>query len=260
MSNSDLSKKVEKIGGRERAGRTKGLAAKVETSRIGGKKKAYSLDLRIHSPSALGYSNLEGIDTAPALVRLAKVKGLDAIGLVDFYDGAFVDRVVSAAVGTELVVVPGVEVRCKVGACDDVTLSCMFPEDYNSASIQIFLRSLGVPASAANNPTYILPHSLDRIIRAVEAEGGVILPSRIDKTPQRLNSLPILIEEYGFRAFDVVYPETAEYIKKRWPQRKIELLYSSSASALAQVGSRYSKMRLSNLSFAGIRDAVSRSI
>ncbi len=203
MTTSDLSKKIEKIPSRERAGRTKGLAAQVETSRI-GKRKAYSLDLRIHCPSALGYSNLEGIDTAPALVRLAKVKGLDVIGLVDFYTGAFVDRVVSAAAGSQLVVVPGVDIRCKVGSCDDVILSCMFPEDYNSASIQIFLKSLDVPESAANNPNFILPHSLERIIHAVEAEGGIILPSRIDKTPNRLAALAILIEEYGFRAFDVV--------------------------------------------------------
>jgi hypothetical protein len=72
--NRSLSAQVETIVVPD--GNAEGRAAKGKA-----RQKSYVLDLRIHSPASLGYLSIEGIDTAPALVRLAKVKGLDIIAV-----------------------------------------------------------------------------------------------------------------------------------------------------------------------------------
>ncbi len=244
---SALAKQVE------RCVETKASAAK------SSKLKKYVMDLRVHSPESLNYFGLEGIDTAPAMVSLAKVKGLDMIAVTDFYSARFVDRVVAAAKDTPVTIIPGVDIRCIVGACDDVVLTCLFPEDFSSNSIENFLSDLEIPSSAQGNANYLLRKPFERVLEVLELHGGVAIPSRIDMTPHRLSALPILVEKYGFRAFDLAYPETAQFLKRRFPKIKFQALTFSSANSLAQVGSRTAKVKMPIGGFAGVRDLVSRA-
>ena len=236
-----------------------GLKAKIEKTGGSGKKKGYVLDLRIHSPAALSYSNIEGIDTAPALVRLAKVKGLDVIGVTDFYDATFIDRIAIAAREASVVVIPGVDVRCVVGSCDDVVLTCLFPQQYSSAAIQEFITAIGVPEHARGNSDYVLRTPAMDVISAVEQRGGFILPARIDKTPNRLSAVPELVERFGFRTFDLAYTESDQFFKRRWPKVKFNLFSFSSASSLAQVGSRCEKVKMDVCTYDSVKSLVARS-
>jgi predicted metal-dependent phosphoesterase TrpH len=251
--NKPLSAQVETIvvpdGERERASRSdKGKA----------RQKSYVLDLRIHSPASLGYLSIEGIDTAPALVRLAKVKGLDVIAVTDFYSGKFIDRITDAAKGSPLTVIPGVAIRCAIGACDDVVLSCLFPEGFTGAQVESFLRSLDVPVTTAGDKSYLVRKSFEEILKAIEEHGGVALPSRMDKTPHRLAAIPALVEKYGFRAFDLAYADSTRYFKSKWPKIKFQLFSFSNAHALAQVGSRIAKVKMTEPGFTGIKAMVAR--
>jgi len=101
----------------------------------------YVVDLRVHSPTALGWRKVEGIDSAPAMVRLAKVKGLDVLALTDFYSGAFIDKVREAADCQDLLVLSGFDLRCQLGICDDAEFTCLLPDDYNSDLVQNLLKS-----------------------------------------------------------------------------------------------------------------------
>ncbi len=94
----------------------------------GNSKASYVLDLRVNSPIGNGFLNIEGLSSAPAIVRLSKVKGLDVIAITDLYSGAFIDELVSAARSSQLTVIPGVSLRCRVGLCDDIIISCLFSE------------------------------------------------------------------------------------------------------------------------------------
>ena len=152
-------------------------AVAVRPSGSSSKGRNCLLDLRIHTPASQGYLSLGGIDTAPALVRLAKVKGLDMIGLTDFYSAAFVDRVAEAAKSTGLTVLPGTVIRARVGSCNDCILTCLFPETTNGAQVQSFLTALGVPASAAGDRNYLVDRSFKEILQLLEARGGIALPS-----------------------------------------------------------------------------------
>ena len=245
--------KIEKSGSNTNKSK---LSAKIEHE---GTKKGYVMDLRIHSPSSLGYMALEGIDTAPALVRLAKVKGLDVIAVTDYFTGCYIDRVREAAKTTPVTVIPGVVIRCVMAGCNDVLLLCLFPDSFRSKEVEEFLRDLGVPESAAGNANYLLERPFEEVLSKIDAVGAVAIPTTMDKTPYRKSAIPDLVEKYGFRVFDLsYYSDSVLYFKKMWPHIKFHLLSFSSANALAQVGNRNSKVKMSAPDFLGLKSVAAR--
>jgi PHP family Zn ribbon phosphoesterase len=225
------------------------------------RRKSYQIDLRIHSPTSLAYLGIEGIDTAPAMVRLAKVKGLDLISITDYYSARYIDRVLEAAAETKITVLPGVVIRAALKECNDVNLTVFFPEEKNSHVVTEFLKALKVPQTAEGSLDYIVGGAFSEVIKTIEEFGAICIPSRMDKTPYRKMALPILIEEYGFRAFDLAYyPDSITYFKKNWPNHQFELMSFSNANALAQVGSRISKVKMHQPGFNGLRELIARTI
>ncbi|RMD86620.1 MAG: hypothetical protein D6808_02920 [Candidatus Dadabacteria bacterium] len=244
------------------AGRKRSLRGKIEkkvvSSRRSKRRKSYTVDLRVHTPASSGYFGIEGLDTAPAMISLAKVKGIDVIAVTDFYSGAYVDRLIEASQGSPITIIPGVDIRCSLNVCRDMVLTCLFQEDFGSAQINALLTRLGVPESAYGDRSYIVQREFDEIVNEVEKVGGRVIPSRMDKTPQRLSVLPLLVEKYGFRTFDLAYADSKEYFKKRWPRIKFNLFSFSNANSLAQLGSRTAKLMMHVEGFVGIKDLVAR--
>jgi hypothetical protein len=232
------------------------LSQQIEKSKT--RQKSYVMDLRVQSPASMGYLGVEGLDSAPAIVRLAKVKGLDVIAITDFYSGEFIDRMVTAAKSSPLTVIPGVSVRCRVKTCSDVVISCLFPESITSQGISEFLRELQVPEDARGNPDYVITASIDQLLHSLASRNGVAIPSRLDKTPHRMSIIPELVETYGFRAFDLAYADSSAYFKKRWPKLKFQLFTFSDANALAQIGSRNAKVKMPTPGFEGLKELISR--
>ncbi len=221
--------------------------------------KTYTLDLRIHSPVALGHFGMDGVDTIPALVRLAKNKGLDVIAVTDFYNGDSVDRVKSAASNCELIVIPGVDIRASIKECNDIQLTCLFPEAITTANVEQFLADLHVPAAAKGRRDFIVPLELAEILKVVDAHGGACFPSRMDKTPARMGAIPSLVETYGFRAFDLAYTDSSRFFELRWPKTKFNLFSFSNANALAQVGSRSARVKLDTPNYQSLSQLVRRA-
>ena len=223
------------------------------------RRKSYTMDLRIHSPTSLGYLGIQGIDTAPALVRLAKVKGLDVIAVTDFYSGDYIDKVADAAIDSPVTLLPGLAIRVALPVCDDIVLTTIFPEQFRTSDVNEVLKKLKVPASARGDNSFIVPLEFEKTLKILESYNGIVVPSRMDKTPYRREALATLIEDFGFRAFDLAYyPESIEYFKARWPKMKFQLLSFSNANALAQVGSRISKVKMANPGFAGLKTVIER--
>jgi hypothetical protein len=234
------------------------LAGKIEKTR--STKNNYVLDLKVNSPASLGYLHIDGLESAPAMVRLSRVKGLDVIAITDLYSGEFIDSLIAAAKDAPLTVIPGVSLRCRVGRCDDIILSCLFPETTTSAGIAAFLQALNIPPQAKGNVNFVVAQSLDQVLHTLEGFQGVAIPTRVDKTPTRMAVLSDLVETYGFRAFDLTYVDSAALFKRRWPKIKFQLFSFSDAYALAQIGSRSARVKLPTPGFAGIRQIVARHI
>ena len=235
------------------------LSQQIEKTQSRGCKKSYTLDLGIHSPASLGYFNVNGLDTAPALVRLAKVKGLDVIAITDFFSGSFIDKITEAAKGSSVTVIAGVNLRCRLGECTDVVLTCLFPEGSTRRSIEEFLQALEVPASVHGNSEYVLTIPFERILSTIDTFQGVAFPSRMDKTPQQTHVIPLLVEKYGFRAFDLAYADSSNMFRSRWPGVKFLFFSFSNAKALAQIGSRMVKVKMMQPGFNGIKELVTRA-
>jgi hypothetical protein len=235
------------------------LAARIERIKVeDNPDRAMIMDLRIHTPSSLAHMKVEGVDTAPALVRIAKVKRLDIIAITDFHSGSSIDAVVRAAAESNLKVIPGVTLRCSLPPCDDVTLIVLFPEQFASAQVDTFLNNLGVPQDRKGDATYIVTTPFKEVVSLIEVHGGIAIPTRLDRTPQQRQIIPRLVEEYGFKAFDLAHEESAEFFSQRWPKQKFRLFSFSNANVLAQVGSRIGKIRMDEPGFLGIKQAIER--
>src|SRR5688572_10321035 len=109
--NSTLSDSVctEIVADDEARGLSQQIEKITKPERSKPRQKSYVMDLRVHTPESLGYFGIDEIDTAPALVRLAKVKGLDVIAITDFFSADFIDRIMAAAKDSPLTVIPGVD-------------------------------------------------------------------------------------------------------------------------------------------------------
>ena len=222
------------------------------------KGRRYTVDLRIHTPGTLGFFSTGGVAAAPALVRLAKVKGLSIIGLTDWYNASYIDAVKETAEQSKITVIPGVDIKCKISECDEIAIIALFPETHSSAEVFRVLEELGVPSSAYGRPDYCIDLSFSEVIKIVEKNEGVIIPSRVDKTPYRHLAIPALVEEYGIHAFDLVHPDNPQFFKENWPSGGFTFFSFSNANALGQIGSRTSDLRLSNAGFQGIKELVQR--
>ena len=215
--------------------------------------KSFLMDLRIQSPEALGSLGLGNLDIAPALIRLARAKGLDVIGVADQFSAKFVDQAVAASRGSGVTVIPGVVVRSKLGVCDDVNLLCLFDTETSTSQIHEFLFSIGVTENDLGSKRLILNTDLKKILSEAEQRGAICIPTRMDKTPYTILAIPELVESYGFRTFDLCYPESTKQFKLRWPKLKFQFLSFSNANSLAQVGSRAAKLKLTAADFASIK-------
>jgi PHP family Zn ribbon phosphoesterase len=223
-------------------------------------EKSYVLDLRVHSPTALSGRSVQGVDTAPALVRLARVKGIDVLGVTDFYSSALVDEVRRAATDSGVKIIPGFDIRCSLDQCSDAEFTCLFPEEYSSKDLDLILKKLQVPSEYVGVSSYIVPFEFEQILQLIEDNNGIMIPSRIDKTPSRKSVISKLITKYGFRAFDLAHSDSFEIFEEGWPDLDIQLLSFSNATSLAQVGSRTATVNLLSPTFESIKKLVARAI
>lgn len=237
----------------------KNISTAPDLAPVRQRTRSFVADLRIHTPEAMGVMGIEGIQAAPALVRLAKVKSIDLIGITDFYGTGLIDQVSKAAAGTAVTVIPGTTVRARIGSCDDVVLLCLLREGTPAIDVEALLSDFEVPLGADNLSSHVIGLPFEELLERAESHNALIIPSRMDKTPHRASALPALVERYGFRAFDLAYEDSLQTFKRRWPRVKFNLLSFSNAHALAQVGSRTSRLKLPEPGFSGLSRLLGRS-
>jgi hypothetical protein len=68
----------------------------------------------------------------------------------------------------------------------------------------------------------------------------------------------VLVDDFGFHVFDLVYPDSPECFREKWPDGGFSFFSFSGANSLGQIGNRASKLRLLTPGFAGIKELVQR--
>lgn len=238
---------------------TKSSTTSKDTSKKNN-KKSYKIDLRILPPSNLGPFAISGLAIAPAIIKLCKVKKIDVIGIIDRFQGDFIDKLQKLSFDYPVTILPALDLQVRVDKFDDVILTCFFESTETSETIKDFLNLLGVDKSCYGQEYYPVKLSLDEILEHLDAFNGFAIPSRVDKTPNRKCAIPILVEKYGFRTFEVAYQDdTKALFKKLWPKEHFNIFSFSNANALAQVGNRAEKVKLPELNFLGLKELMTRA-
>ena len=195
-----------------------------------------------------------------SLARLAAAKGVDVIGVAEYYNAQYIDLIQQTLGKENLTILPALVLCSRLGPCQEVFLLCLFKDGTPASALYEILQALEVPASAFGDRNHCLTQDLGKIIECVESRGGVIIPSRCDKTPYRQLALASLVEDYGFHTFDLAHPDSPELFRSRWPHGEFTFLSFSSATALGQIGNRVGKLKLTQSGFEGLRQMFARRV
>lgn len=99
------------------------------------------LDLHIHTPAS---EDFNGSVTAQDIIAEAIQKGLDGIAITDHNSAEWIDDVKKAAVGTSVVVFPGVEISCS-GGKGGLHILALFDPSVDKEHVKGLLSALEIP-------------------------------------------------------------------------------------------------------------------
>jgi PHP family Zn ribbon phosphoesterase len=223
--------------------------------------RVYSSDLHIHTC----LSPCGDLEMAPKdIVRRAREEGLDIIGITDHNTGKNVEAVVEAAEGFSVAVMPGMEVQ----TIEEVHVLTFFKtiDDLRRWDGLVY----EVLPDIANNPAYFgdqpivtadgeilgfeeklllnsLRMTLEQVFREVGRLGGYCIPAHIDKESFGLiGHLGFIPRNLNIAVAEVQDPQKAPQLADL---QELQLITSSDAHFLAEVGTRRSDLLMEDASF-----------
>jgi len=210
--------------------------------------KKFRADLHVHtvlSPCA----EVEMIP--PLIVQQALEQNIDLIAITDHNASANVEAVQKAAEGTNLTVLPGMEVQSR----EDVHLLTLFetldvlktwqgavdaalPAKLNNSDLfgeQFVVDETG--EFLRNEPRLLLTStrfSIDEIFEKVSALGGMVIPAHVERTTYGLlPTLGLISENWNLSALEISRRTTPEKVAETYPAlRKYPLIQSGDVHRL----------------------------
>ncbi len=231
--------------------------------------KTYRAELHVHTV----LSPCAGVEMIPPLiVQEALERGIRLLAVTDHNASANAVAVIEAARGTELIVLPGMELQTK----EEVHLLCLFDTLKQSSEWQKIVDAL-LPA-AQNNVEFfgeqfvvdasgefirreerLLLNSVDleleHAAQQVNALGGLAIPAHVDRKANGLIEILGLIPP-GFEALEISRHITPEAARQKFPQlRGYPLLQSGDVHFLDSfIGS--TKIEIEEPTISEIRLAI----
>lgn len=230
---------------------------------------SYQADLHIHTL----LSPCGEVEMIPSLiVAAAQLAGLDLIGIADHNSCENAGAVIEAAAGSGVKVLPGMEVQSVEG----VHLLCLFDETESAMEMQDAVyenlpaisgasRLFGEQMVVDSRDEFVrycerlisLPTSMeiDEVFGRVEALGGLLVPSHIDRQSTGMcGVLGMLPETPKFLAVEVSANLTAGEARRKHPSiGALPIFHSSDAHWLTAIGERRTELRIEHRSVAEIR-------
>lgn len=230
---------------------------------MGQHAKFWAVDFHVHTPGSSD-AKPENYGTAADIVAAALAADLDAIAITDHNTSAWCDQVAAAAVGTDLVVLPGVEISTTEGH-----LLAIFEEGTSSVVIDDLLVVLGIKSADHGKLDVAANYGIMDTARHVGAAGGIAIPAHIEK-PKGLLKLSVgahlkktlLAEELS--ALEVVHLDTRTTVDdKLKDERAVAYVRGSdtwdpidSTHALSGIGARRTWVKASRPDLVGVRHAL----
>ncbi|QSG16345.1 TrlF family AAA-like ATPase [Halapricum desulfuricans] len=216
-----------------------------------GGAKFYKADLHIHTPGSHDYDDK---DAAPDdLVAEFENKNLDLVAVTDHNTGEYFEQLQEAAEGSSVTVLPGVEITTGQSGEHQIHMTAVFPPEEADA-LSPFLHDIGIrgdPEHAIAEDT--IPKICDKtrdygglpILAHIDVEAGADfeLTDRNNPTRQKV------FDPERVAALEVVAEETADEFED------FAHIRSSDAHSLADIGSRYTFIKMDSPTFEGLRTA-----
>ena len=134
------------------------------------------LDLHIHTPSSLCYSD---VTVKPQqVVEAAVATGLNAIGITDHNSVQAIDKIREASGKTKLLVFPGIELTTKSGH-----FLAIFEIETPVIKIDRLLDTIGIEPEFRGDGAVQIPDETEDIFQAIVGEGGLVIAAHIERWP-----------------------------------------------------------------------------
>ncbi len=219
--------------------------------------KFYKCDLHIHTPGSFDFS--EKTSTSQDIIRIALEKGLKLIAITDHNTSKFCEDVIETAKGTELSVLPGVEITCSDGK-KNIHLIALFPKN-KIECIQDLLSKININVAQQKNPTEDT-HSTENVLSVlnmIKEVGGMAIAPHADSEngiTSGKEGKPIvdIIKHSALMAVETKKDSTRRVLNGSDPvyKRKLACIRSSDNSSLNEIGSESTFIKLDTLDFEGL--------
>lgn len=225
---------------------------------------SYAMDLHNHMPVDAGDYKGPMSTSGRDVVRAALDAGIDVLGVSDHFCMDFFRRVEEAALGTPLLVLPGVEMRLSWKG-DEAHLVAMFPPDGAEACFAGLMDAIGYDGSGRAEGLHkvVLEHDPVDVARRIEALGGTCCVAHVDRYfgPYRLlgrRLLERLIDEAPLAAVEFVDRHNVTELGPR--AARVACIQSSDSHRVAEIGRRRTLIEASGLSFDAVREALNEAL
>lgn len=222
-------------------------------------------DFHVHSPGSHDFTDRERV-TAHLWVEAAIAAGLDAVAVTDHNTGEWVARLVEAAAGTPLTVIPGVELTVGPG----VHLLALFDPDKPASCATHLVAACGISDERIGQRNALSQKSFGDVLALASERGALCIAAHVDGPDGLAVVVPhgqALLEHVQDRrlaaieARDLQAPALAYFANNRATNGQgvppLPVVTFSDAHRLETIGSSATWLKLTRPTFEGIRLALS---
>ena len=223
----------------------------------------WAIDFHVHTPGSQDAAE-ENFGTPREIVDAAIACGLDAIAITDHNTTEWCEQVAEAAQGTQLVVLPGVEISTSEGH-----LLAVWEEGTSSDAIDELLVQLGIGRKDRGRLDIATRYGFADAAKAVIDCDGVPIAAHIDK-PRGLLKLEVkahqkrILLDTNLLAVEVVHNDTVDQVRRKLGDERVLAVVRGSdtwdaaisAHSLSGIGARRTWVKASRPDLVGVRHAL----
>lgn len=225
--------------------------------------KFWAVDLHVHTPGSSD-ARLDDYGTPEDIVRAALDATLDAIAITDHNSAGWCARMTAAASGTNLVVLPGIEL-----STPDGHLLGVWEEGTEPTILEDVLVRVGIKRAQFGDLDIITSLDMSKCAQEIERHGGIAIAAHIDKErgilrqPVRTYVNSLLVDP-SIAALEYVLDQTPDAVKAKLQGQTMPAMTqgsdtfepSISRHSLSGIGKRRTWIKASRPDLCGIRYAL----
>jgi len=211
------------------------------------------VDLHVHTPASACYNEKGGEDTARRIIEKAKDVNLEMIAITDHHSVEWLDIMREASEQMSFPVIPGIEISMKFKQYPSVYFLALFPEETPTSKLRELLEKLKIPNESRGFCSFRVEEEPGFLLEEVYKLGGILISDHMDKTKDRRNFLPYLINEYDINLFEWKNESFEDEFKKIAKGKIFHSFVFSDSHSPDTVGKRKTSVPLKEASFKSLK-------